>query len=52
MFWEILNIVLLLPLLYYGWQQQQRIENLELMVGYTLSLIDNDEEDDDVSCDQ
>lgn len=48
MFWEILNIVLLVPLLYYGWQQQRRIENLELMVGYTLSLIDNDEEGDDV----
>ena len=52
MFWEILNIVLLVPLAYYAWKQQGEIDDLKMMVGYTLSLIDNDEEYDDVSCDQ
>ena len=46
MFWEILNIVLLVPLAYYAWRQQEDIENLKMMVGYVLTLIDDEEEED------
>lgn len=45
MFFDILNIILLIPLIYYAYKQQGEIEDLQMMVGYTLSLIDNEEED-------
>lgn len=46
MYLEILNIILLVPLAYYAYRQQGEIEDLKMMVGYTLSLIDDEEEDD------
>lgn len=46
---DLIGIALMLPLLYFAWTQQKRIEDLEIMVGYTLSLIA--EEDDDVVSD-
>lgn len=45
MFLELLNIALLIPLAYYAWKQQQDIEDLQMMVGYTLFLIEGEEED-------
>lgn len=44
MFYEIANILGLVAIGYALWKQQQRIEMLELVVGYTLSLIDEEEE--------
>lgn len=48
MFWEILNTVLLVPLAYYAWKQQEDIENLKMMVGYVLTLVDDEEEENNV----
>lgn len=46
MYFEILNILLLLPLVYYAYRQQGEIEDLKMMVGYTLTVLDEREEDD------
>lgn len=46
MFWDILNIVLLIPLVYYAWRQQEEIDNLKMMVGYVLTVMDEQEEED------
>lgn len=46
MFWDILNIVLLIPLVYYAWRQQEEIDNLKMMVGYVLTVMDEEEEED------
>lgn len=48
MFWEILNIVLLIPLAYYAYRQQGEIDDLKMVVGYVLTLVDDEEEEDDV----
>ena len=48
MFWEILNIVLLVPLAYYAWKQQGEIDDLKMMVGYVLTLVDDEEEEEHV----
>lgn len=47
MFWEILNVILLVPLAYYAWKQQRQIEDLQMMVGYVLSIIDDEEEEEE-----
>lgn len=47
MFWEILNIILLVPIAYYAWKQQGEIDDLKMMVGYVLTLIDDDEEEEE-----
>ncbi len=49
MIYDILNIVLLIPLLYYAWKQQQEIEGLKLVIG---AIIMEMEEEDDVLFDQ
>ena len=48
MFLELLNIALLIPLAYYAWKQQGEIDDLKMMVGYVLTLVDGEEEEDDV----
>jgi RNAse (barnase) inhibitor barstar len=45
MLWDILNVVLLLPLVYYAWKQQGEIDDLKMMVGYVLTVIEEEEED-------
>lgn len=45
MLWDILNVVLLLPLVYYAWKQQGEIDDLKMMVGYVLIVIEEEEED-------
>jgi len=45
MLWDILNVVLLLPLVYYAWKQQGEIDDLKMMVGYVLTVIEKEEED-------
>lgn len=52
MFWEVLNVILLVPLAYYAWKQQGQIEDLQMMVGYVLTLVDDEEEEKDVLHDQ
>lgn len=52
MFFDILNILGLAAIGYALWKQQQRIEDAEMMIGYTLSLLAvEDEEEDDVLSD-
>lgn len=46
MLWDILNVVLLLPLVYYAWKQQGEIDDLKMMVGYVLTVIEEEEEDE------
>jgi hypothetical protein len=43
--YEIINILGLVAIGYALWRQQQRIEDAEMMIGYTLSLLDDEEED-------
>lgn len=45
MFFDILNILGLAAIGYALWKQQQRIEDAEMMIGYTLSLLDDEEEE-------
>lgn len=45
MLFDILNVLGLVAIGYGLWRQQERIETLEMMVGYALSLIDEEEED-------
>lgn len=45
MLWDILNVILLLPLVYYAWKQQEEIDDLKMMVGYVLTVIEEEEED-------
>jgi hypothetical protein len=47
---DLVNIALLLPLAYYAWKQQGEIDDLKMMVGYVLTLVD--EEEDNVLHDQ
>jgi hypothetical protein len=42
---DLVNIALLLPLAYYAWKQQGEIDDLKMMVGYVLTLVDDEEED-------
>ena len=42
---DLVNLALLLPLAYYAWKQQGEIDDLKMMVGYVLSLVDDEEED-------
>lgn len=46
MFWDTLNVVLLLPLVYYAWKQQGEIDDLKMMVGYVLTILEEEEEDE------
>jgi hypothetical protein len=45
MFLDLVNIALLIPLAYYAWKQQGEIDDLKMMVGYVLTLVDDEEED-------
>lgn len=44
MIYDLINIFGLVAIGYGLWRQQQRIEDAEMMIGYVLSLIDDDEE--------
>lgn len=46
MLYDLINIAGLAIIGYTLWRQQQRIEDAEMMIGYTLSLIDDEEEED------
>lgn len=45
MIFDLINILGLVAIIYGLWKQQEHIETLEMMVGYTLSLIEEEEED-------
>lgn len=47
---EIFIVILLVPLLYYAWKQQGEIDDLKMMVGYILTVMEK-EGDEDVSSD-
>lgn len=49
MVWEIVNVVGLVAIGYYMWEQHQRIENAETMIKYILELLDDEDEDDVLS---
>lgn len=51
MFFDILNILGLAAIGFALWKQQQRIEDAEMMIGYTLSLLADEDEEDDVLSD-
>lgn len=51
MFFDILNILGLAAIGFALWKQQQRIEDAEMMIGYTLSLLAVEDEEDDVLSD-
>lgn len=51
MFFDILNILGLAAIGFALWKQQQRIEDAEMMIGYILSLLAVEDEEDDVLSD-
>lgn len=46
MIYDLIQIAGLGVLCFAAWKQQGRIDDLEMMVGYTLSLMDKEEEKD------
>lgn len=45
MIYEILNLVGLAIIAFLWWQQQQRIDKAELVLGYILSILAEEEDD-------
>lgn len=45
MFFDILNILGLAAIGFALWKQQQRIEDAEMMIGYVLSTLEDEEEE-------